>query len=485
MRISIRLAFAACVAIAVLAVGLPEGSPSVLAAPVTGIAAVSVGGAQSCALTTRGAVKCWGHSVTAPADVSGLTSGVTAVSVGGEVPSAALACVVTTSGGVKCWGSNHAGELGNGTTTGSDTPVDVSGLTGGVAAVSAGDGYACALTTSGGVKCWGANSVGQLGNGMSTGPQICSGLGCSTTPVDVAGLTSGVAAISAGSGHTCALTTSGGVKCWGANGVGQLGNGTNTGPQICVGLGCSTTPVDVSGLTAGVTAVSTGAGHTCALTTAGGVKCWGSNGSGELGDGGFTAPKQPNATPVDVSGLTTGVAVVSAGGGHTCALTTAGGVKCWGDNTYGELGNGISGGPEACFEGAPCSTTAVDVTGLPGGVVAISAAVGGGHTCALTTSSGVKCWGYNYFGQLGDGTTTNRSAPVDVVVTPPYPVGDVNCDSVVNAVDAALVLQYDARLTTSLPCSQNADVNHDGQVNSLDALLILQYGAGLITSLPT
>jgi len=172
------------------------------------------------------------------------------------------------------------------------TPVDVTDLTNGVTAVSV-DGYqTCALTTGGGVKCWGKNDYGQLGNGTTTGPELCSGFGCSSTPLDVTGLTSGVAAISVGYTHTCAITTGGGVKCWGRNYNGELGDGTTT----TTGCFCIPTPVDTSGLEGGVSAVSTGLFFTCAVTTGGGVKCWGRNLFGALGDGTTT----DSSTPVDV-----------------------------------------------------------------------------------------------------------------------------------------------------------------------------------------
>ena len=290
-------------------------------------------------------------------------------------------CALTTAGGLKCWGLNDVGQLGDGTTTTHSTPVDVVGLTSGVAAVSAGANHTCAVTTTGGVKCWGFNDSGQVGDGTTTAP---------TTPVDVVGLTSGVAAVSAGHDHTCALTTAGGLKCWGFNSTFQLGDGTTTS---------SSTPVDVVGLTSGVAAVSAGSSHTCALTTAGGLKCWGFNTEGQLGDGTTTF----RSTPVDVVGLTSGVAAVSLGSHHTCAVTTAGGLKCWGRNVSGQLGDGTTTAP----------TTPVDVVGLTSGVARVSA--DSFDTCALTTAGGLTCWGSNNFGQLGDGTTTTHSTPVDVV----------------------------------------------------------------------
>jgi len=363
--------------------------------PLTGATAVEAGGLHSCALTTGGSVKCWGNNnsgqlgngtttdSTAAVDVSGLTTGVAVVVTGyGHT------CALTTGGGVKCWGANSWGQLGNGTTTSTLTPVDVTGLTAGVAAIAAGDYHTCAVTTGGGLKCWGSNTSGQLGNGTNTQ---------ALTAVDVTGLAAGVAAVAAGEGHTCALTSGGSVTCWGNNNWGQLGNGTTT---------AALTPVDVTGLTAGVVAIAAGFLHSCALTNGGGVKCWGGNRSGQLGNGTTTDA----LTPVDVTGLTAGVIAIAPGGGvmptsptfsvsHTCALTTGGGVKCWGDNSNGQLGNGTT----------TQALTPVDVTGLTAGAAAI--AVGRLHSCALTAAGGVKCWGS---GAIGNGTTGIARSAVDV-----------------------------------------------------------------------
>jgi alpha-tubulin suppressor-like RCC1 family protein len=359
--------------------------------PLNGVAQVVAGEQHTCALTNGGGVKCWGSGEQGqlgdgsstdrltPVEVIGLSSGVQAISAGGS-----HTCALTDGGGVKCWGDNYYGQLGNGSGFNARlTPVDVTGLTSGVQAISVGNRHSCALTSGGGMKCWGRNDDGRLGDGSTTDR---------FTPVDVTGLTNDVQAISASFFHTCALIDGGGVKCWGRNAEGQLGDGTNT-PRL--------TPANVTDLTSNVQAITAGVYHNCALTSGGGVKCWGFNGSGRLGDG----SNLPRLTPVDVTGLTNGVQAVSAGSGHTCALTSAGGVKCWGHNLSGQLGDGST----------TERFTPVDVSSLSGGVNAISA--GGGFdsfTCALTNGGGVKCWGDNFRGQLGDGSTTQRLTPVEV-----------------------------------------------------------------------
>ena len=393
----------------------------------SGVAAVAAGTYHTCALTTSGGVLCWGdndfgqlgHGTTTssntPIAVVGLSSGVVAIAAGG-----AHTCALTTSGGVLCWGYNGYGQLGDGTTTNRKTPVTVTGLSSNVAAVAAGLDHTCALTTTGGVKCWGWNWAGQLGDGTTTDR---------STPVAVSGLSSGAAAVVAGGNHTCALTATGGVKCWGEQygtrptGVTGLSSGvlamaaggrhicalTVTGGVLCWGwnrwgqLGDGTTvdrntAVAVMGLGSGVAAVAAGEGHTCARTGAGGVRCWGSNMYGQLGDGTTTR----RSTPVTLDDLSSDVAAVTAGYGHNCALTAAGGVLCWGNNWYGQIGDGT-----ATNRNSPLA-----VTGLSSSVAAISA--GGFHNCALTSAGGVLCWGHNSTGQLGDGTWTDSSAPVSV-----------------------------------------------------------------------
>jgi alpha-tubulin suppressor-like RCC1 family protein len=170
--------------------------------------------------------------------------------------------------------------------------------------------------------------------------------------------------------------------------------------------------VEVVGLGKGVRAIAAGAFHTCALTEAGGVKCWGDNTQKQLGNG----PTSYSAVPLDVPGLLNGMTAIAAGvgsveglekiiGTHTCALTASGGVKCWGNNDNGQLGEGK----------AVTKDTPVDVIGLKSGVKAI--AVGGYHSCALLTTGQAKCWGDNDRGQLGNGTTADSLIPLDVMLS--------------------------------------------------------------------
>jgi len=352
-----------------------------------GVTAISVGYEHSCALTADGGVKCWGLNTygqlgdsstdgrLTPVSVTGMTSGVVSINAG-----TIHTCALTTGNGVKCWGNNEYGQLGDNSTLNRSVAVDVVGLTDGIRAIAAGGTFSCALTLGGGVKCWGTNYYGQLGDN-STAQRFVAG--------DVSGLTNGVTAISVGYAHACALTAGGGVKCWGQNQYGQLGDNSTMNRL---------TAVDVTGLASGVAAITVGAAHSCALTVGGGVKCWGSNSSGQLGDS-FTNDR---AMPADVVGLTNGVAAIAGGGAHSCALTTAGGVKCWGNNFSGQLGD----------NSRTERLTAVDAVGLTSGVTAI--ATGSGHTCALTTGGGAKCWGSNTFGEVGDGTV-NEFSPFPVV----------------------------------------------------------------------
>ena len=197
------------------------------------------------------------------------------------------------------------------------------------------------------------------------------------------------ASITTGRNHTCALLSTGAAICWGSNLNGQLGDGT-TANRL--------TPTEVIGLSSDVTAISGGREHTCALLATGAVTCWGWNEYGQLGDG-TTANR---LTPTAVTGLDSDVTAITAGHNHTCALLATDAVHCWGYNGYGQLGDGTTAN----------RLTPTAVTGLDSGVTAISASRF--HTCALLATGALTCWGWNGYGQLGDGTTANRLTPTAV-----------------------------------------------------------------------
>jgi hypothetical protein len=222
---------------------------------------------------------------------------------------------------------------------------------------------------------------------------IAAGLACDTVPAGAvahgAGARRVTSAISAGNSHSCALLANGSAKCWGDNAWGQLGNGTTTD---------ASTSVVVSGFSTRTRAVaiSAGGGHSCALLANRTVNCWGENEFGQLGNGTTTNA----STPVAVRGLTTAVAI-SAGGAHSCALLANGTVKCWGGNYFGELGNGTTTN----------ASTPVVVSGL---TTAVAITAGLYHSCASLANGTAKCWGDNASGQLGNGTSTGPETCTDV-----------------------------------------------------------------------
>lgn len=309
---------------------------------------------------------------------------------------------MTSSGNVLCWGSNEFGQLGDGSTLNRSVPVRVRGLSS-VQAIAAGELHTCALTSSGDVQCWGNNDSGQLGDGSTLNRSV---------PVRVRGLAP-AQAITAGELHTCALTSPGNVLCWGSNDYGQLGNSATTN---------SFAPVEVRGLVS-VKAVTAGKVHTCAVLSSGAVACWGLNYHGELGTGTNIGPEACNiaGSSYACSTVPSGVVklrkikTISAGTQHTCAVALQNSVFCWGNNWDGQLGHGKNLWLETCGSGllvSPCSSSPVPVEKMPSPAAAVAA--GQNHTCALTLSGKVMCWGSNEFGQLGAGTTKSSAAPVPV-----------------------------------------------------------------------
>jgi alpha-tubulin suppressor-like RCC1 family protein len=347
------------------------------------------GGNFSCALLKYVSVRCWGNNEYGQLGDGTTTSSAVPQTVRSNeeivriAAGSTHACSIILDGTVRCWGHNNFGQLGNEASEDSSTPV--------VAAVqdvvdlSLGQSHSCALLQDGGGACWGRNEDGQLGSGNTAN----SGM-----PLRVADLEQAVA-LASGGNHTCALTQNTQVSCWGRNEQGQLGIGT-VGPGISV-------PASVPQLV-GVTAISAGTDHTCALADDGSVWCWGWNRFGQtaapaIGEKSFTL------TPSKVPELGTVIAI-HAGGNHTCALQQNGRVRCWGDNYNGQLG------------AARSANVTVDARGkdLVGFDNVIQIATGGAHTCTLQQRGNVRCWGWNRDGQLGTGT---RAELLDIATPAP------------------------------------------------------------------
>ena len=298
-------------------------------------------------------------------------------------------CGVTTANLAYCWGMNTFGNLGDGTAATRLAPAAVAG---GLlfADVRAGVTHSCGLTTGGRAYCWGQNDVGQLGNGT-----IPAGSG---TPVAVAGNRRFIQ-LRVGFRHTCALTAAGAAFCWGRNATGELGTGSNSGPETCDGLACSTRPVRVAGGHV-FRQVRAGGEHSCGLTEDRLAWCWGNNPFGQLGDGTVAA----RIKPVMVLGNHR-FQQFSAGGMHTCGVDREHRAWCWGRNEVGQVGD------------ASTLVRRRRPVAVAGGLAFGGVSAGTEHSCGTTTTDAVYCWGGNRFGQIGDGTGTDRFAPVKVTTT--------------------------------------------------------------------
>jgi alpha-tubulin suppressor-like RCC1 family protein len=359
-----------------------------------------------------------------PVQVSGLGSGVTALSASGHHNLALL-----RSGAVVAWGANVLDELDGESPSAcafsfpcSAVPVEVAGLQGKrVTAVAASFYFSLALLSNGKVMAWGRNSYGELGDGPS-GSSSCEGQPCEQSPVEVTGLED-VVAISANYWHALALLGNGKVMAWGRNSYGESG-GTSTESCLASGVAtytepqpCDTTPTEVAGLN-GVVAISAGWEHSLALLSDGKVVGWGSNQYGQLGPGADdgSCDDPCSRTPVEVSGLAQpadGVVptAIAAGAYKSTALLSNGTVWAWGSNEYGQLGDGSFAGPETCDHGAPCSRSPIEVKDLSG-VTAISGSAA--YSLALLADGRVKGWGAGDLGRLGNGSTANQDLPVTV-----------------------------------------------------------------------
>jgi alpha-tubulin suppressor-like RCC1 family protein len=331
-------------------------------------------------------------------------------------------CAVNQANRASCWGMNPYGPIGDGTTIDRYVPTPVIG---GIkfTAVAALARFSCAIAIDAAPYCWGDNDQGEVGDGTTAGRRaptpvigglhlraitagayahtcgltvdstaFCWGINFGSSPVNLG--TTRFAAISSGGNHSCAITAAGAAYCWGINSNGEFGNGTTNST-----FSAAFTPVS-GGLQ--FQRISAGSGHTCALTTAGKAYCWGYNFKGEVGDGGGSNRTSP--TPVSTA---LSFEEITTGWYTSCGLIAGGAAYCWGDNEYGQLGDGT----------ASDRSTPVAVVG---GHSFRKISGGGHHTCAIETgtTANLYCWGENRFGELGDGTQADHNVPTLVKALP-------------------------------------------------------------------
>ena len=437
-------------------VNLPSG---------TTVTALAGGSAHSLALTSTGQVMAWGDntygslgngttiSTTSPIAVS-LPSGTTVTAIAaGSSDSLAL----TSTGQILAWGWNHSGQLGNGTTTNSSTPVLVSLPTGTTAiAVAAGGQHSLALTSTGRVLAWGADNYAQLGTGTAS----TTGCLCVSTPVAVSlPLATTITAITGGGNHSLALTSTGQVLAWGFNDSGQIGNGTTT----TSGCWCIATPVQANlPSTTTATAVAGGGGHSLALTSTGQVLAWGYNYSGQLGNG-TTLNSNPTPGAVNLPSGTT-VTAIAGGGSHSLALTSTAQVLVWGDNGNVQLGTGTIAPPNSStplFVSSVRAASAIAGGGIQSmaiqqlAAVAVFPAMSNGAYGGYVTASTIQNIGSApaivrilYFNQSGSpvgvGDATNN-LPVNASWTVRQDNGNSFPSSYGNAVQAGSAIVYSSQ----------------------------------------
>lgn len=373
----------------------PRNSPTLVLGNHS-FSSLSMGLDHVCGLTISDVAYCWGGGASTStqgelgdgAQVTSTTP--SAVAGGHKFASLSLSpyssCATTADGAAYCWGASswlHPAAIGNGWNYRHAEPVPP---TGGLKFTTITNAYSnnCGLTEAGATYCWGYQGFGGIGDG--TAPIGGGSIGIAMTPRPT--LVSGghvFASLVSSSGSTCGLTSAGATYCWGLNGNGQIGDGTTTNRN---------TPTAVSG---GLTFSRLGAGYThlCGITSAGAAYCWGLNGYGQIGDGTSGGNK---TTPTAVAG---GLVFVNVYGGHehTCGIVSSGAAYCWGRNDFGQIGDGTSGGSK---------TTP---TAVAGGLTFRKLSLARTHTCGLTTTGAMYCWGDNTKYQLGDGTNVAKLSP--------------------------------------------------------------------------
>lgn len=358
---------------------------------------VSAGASHTCGIYNNKAY-CWGLNTNGQLGDGTTTQSTTPVAVNDSIMTGPVTSISAGSSHTcavadnlaYCWGLNTYGRLGNNSTTQSTTPVPVVNtlMNGIVTMVAVGDAFSCAIA-SGDAYCWGRSTTGQLGTSDASTTYVPAAVATSV-------MTGTVESIGAGYQHACAIS-GGNVYCWGGfNTYGLLGNGTTTTSITPVAVTTGTMPAGAA------THISTGsqAYHMCAVA-AGDAYCWGNNAFSKLGDGTTTTRSTPTA--VSTMNMTDDVATISVGGSHTCATTVNGDAYCWGSNTDGRVGN---------YGSTTVSTPLVVFGGALDSELDYVTA-GSTHSCAQSLT-GAYCWGANTNGRLGNGSTTQSATPVTV-----------------------------------------------------------------------
>jgi alpha-tubulin suppressor-like RCC1 family protein len=382
-----------------------------------------------------GSLKCWGSNASgalgvgntrdrggAPGDMGknfsavNLGSGHTVV---GVAAGAFHTCALLDDATAKCWGQNFAGQLGLGDSfsrggapgeMGGNLPAIALGAGRTVTSITAGADHSCALLDDRQIKCWGSNQYGQLGITAALSRGAAAGEMGDALPEVRLGQGRSAKAVVAGSGHTCALLDNDQVKCWGRNDTGQLGLGDRTNRGAAANdMGDNLPPVMLgSGLRA--LALSAGLAHTCALLDTHAVKCWGGNGGGFLGlsdtvDRGDDAGEMGDSLPAIDVGVGRRVLQVAASANHTCVLLDDGRLKCWGGNSWGQLGQG-----DIAFRGDGPNEMGDALVPIDLGPASLGVGIwtGTGFACARLVDGQRKCWGQNAHGQLGLGDVADR-----------------------------------------------------------------------------
>jgi Alpha-tubulin suppressor and related RCC1 domain-containing proteins len=368
-----------------------------LLAPVAadgGVRSIASGYGHSCAVSGRGNVWCWGYNLRGQLGIGATTDELEPqrVVIDGRVIQVSLgsvfSCALTSAGNVFCWGFNGHGELGNQTNASSSVPVRVALPNRAFRQLAVGVSHACAIDDRDRLWCWGDNVEGQLGDGT-----IIS----RSTPFRVLGVPGPITSVGAGIRHTCAIGRQGRVWCWGSNFRGQVGDGTTTNRR---------SPVEVPAMGRFNIAVAPGGHSTCAINRRNFLSCWGANDTGQLGNGTFDTAHLPQRVTLSerFRSVSVGASSVTGTWVTVCGVTRFGDSYCWGNNNAGQLGIGQT----------EVATLPQQVTALGADVRGFSVAHNGENTCAINAAGIAFCWGDNSFGQLGDGTETNASLPVRV-----------------------------------------------------------------------